>query len=120
MPGCQGGEPPSVPIQRPQPRARQSVIPDGFAADRAPTCEDNTNTFDSLAESRTDSMPFAVFRRYQKTMMAGLALFAMVAFTLDFSLLRFGRAPVISTSGTSRTTGSNSTANRSTRTTFRA
>jgi peptidyl-prolyl cis-trans isomerase D len=33
-------------------------------------------------------MPFQVFRRHQKTMMAALALFAMVAFTLDFSLLR--------------------------------
>ena len=33
-------------------------------------------------------MPFAVFRRYQKKMLAFLAVFAMVAFTLDFSLFR--------------------------------
>lgn len=38
-------------------------------------------------------MPFAVFRRYQKKLIAALALFAMVAFTLDFSLLRFGGTP---------------------------
>jgi hypothetical protein len=33
-------------------------------------------------------MPFAVFRRHQKKMLAFLAIFAMVAFTLDFSLFR--------------------------------
>lgn len=33
-------------------------------------------------------MPFQVFRRHQRKMMAALALFAMVAFSLDFSLLR--------------------------------
>lgn len=40
-------------------------------------------------------MPFAVFRRHQKKLLAVLAIFAMVAFTLDFSLFRnkFGRAP---------------------------
>jgi peptidyl-prolyl cis-trans isomerase D len=39
-------------------------------------------------------MPFAVFRRHQRTLMAALAIFAMVAFTLDFSLFRnrFGSA----------------------------
>jgi peptidyl-prolyl cis-trans isomerase D len=39
-------------------------------------------------------MPFQVFRRHQKKMMAGLAIFAMIAFTLDFSLFRnqFGAA----------------------------
>jgi len=33
-------------------------------------------------------MPFAIFRRYQKRLLAVLAVFAMVAFTLDFSLLQ--------------------------------
>ena len=33
-------------------------------------------------------MPFEVFRRHQKKMLAVLAIFAMVAFTLDFSLFR--------------------------------
>lgn len=39
-------------------------------------------------------MPFQVFRRHQRKMMAFLAIFAMVAFTLDFSLFRsqFGAA----------------------------
>jgi hypothetical protein len=39
-------------------------------------------------------MPFQVFRRHQRKMMAGLAIFAMIAFTLDFSLFRsqFGAA----------------------------
>lgn len=36
-------------------------------------------------------MPFAVFRRYQKKMLAFLAVFAMIAFTLDFSLFQGGR-----------------------------
>jgi peptidyl-prolyl cis-trans isomerase D len=33
-------------------------------------------------------MPFAVFRRHQKKLLAVLAIFAMIAFTLDFSLFR--------------------------------
>jgi peptidyl-prolyl cis-trans isomerase D len=33
-------------------------------------------------------MSFAIFRRYQKRLLAVLAVFAMVAFTLDFSLLQ--------------------------------
>lgn len=33
-------------------------------------------------------MPFQVFRRHQRKMMAALAIFAMVAFSLDFSLFR--------------------------------
>src|SRR5947209_1187422 len=33
-------------------------------------------------------MPFEVFRRHQKKMLAVLAIMAMVAFTLDFSLFR--------------------------------
>ncbi len=39
-------------------------------------------------------MPFQVFRRHQRKMMAALAIFAMVAFSLDFSLFRntMGRA----------------------------
>src|SRR5262245_47974824 len=39
-------------------------------------------------------MPFQVFRRHQRKLMAFLAIFAMVAFTLDFSLFRsqFGAA----------------------------
>ena len=37
-------------------------------------------------------MPFEIFRRHQKKMLAFMAIFAMVAFTLDFSLFR-GRAP---------------------------
>src|SRR5687768_18444345 len=31
-------------------------------------------------------MPFEVFRRHQKKMLAALAIMAMIAFTLDFSL----------------------------------
>lgn len=40
-------------------------------------------------------MPFQVFRRHQRKLMAFLAIFAMVAFTLDFSLFRnqFGPSP---------------------------
>jgi peptidyl-prolyl cis-trans isomerase D len=38
-------------------------------------------------------MPFQVFRRHQRKMMAALALFAMVAFTLDFSLIQRGFGP---------------------------
>lgn len=33
-------------------------------------------------------MPFEIFRRHQKKMLAALAILAMVAFSLDFSLLR--------------------------------
>ncbi len=47
-------------------------------------------------------MPFAVFRRHQRKLLAFLAIFAMVAFSLDFSLLRGrfgsgGRDPVVAT-----------------------
>jgi peptidyl-prolyl cis-trans isomerase D len=38
-------------------------------------------------------MPFQVFRRHQRKMMAALALFAMVAFSLDFSLIQRGFGP---------------------------
>jgi hypothetical protein len=38
-------------------------------------------------------MPFQVFRRHQRKMMAALALFAMVAFSLDFSLIQRGLGP---------------------------
>lgn len=38
-------------------------------------------------------MPFQVFRRHQRRLMAALALFAMIAFSLDFSLIQRGLGP---------------------------